>query len=444
MTDDQANLDKLPPHSPEAEQGVLGCIMLDPTDCLDATIERLQYGAEAFYEDRHKVLYDAIMALHGRKNPIDIITVQRFLKDAGQLEAVGGIAYLSQIQDSVPSAANLGYYIDIVREKHVLRLVLKQCTEAISQVYQFDGTCDQLLSEVEAGILKIRDAGSIRSEVSMKDLIRSVYDDLQRRYSGEDTGISTGFPSIDRVTGGLQPGEEFVLAARPSTGKTALAMAIAMNVAKAQHAVGVISLEMKKEKLIERMMAMEARVNTHKEAIKVWTDGDFQRCNKAAVVIKNLPIYFDDSPMNCNQIAAKARRWARKKNIKVLIIDYLQLIPAHRRGDRIDVVSEISTMIKGISKELNISVIVLAQLNRELEKDKKRKPRMADLRESGQIEQDADVIGFLYRDTDSKSDSDLSPAINLLIAKNRNGAVGEAWLKFHKEHTRFEDDTLNR
>lgn len=431
-------LDKLPPHSEEAEQGVLGCILLDPQETLDIAVERLKYGSAAFYDLRHKVIFDTLLALSAKRVPVDIISIREHMKTAGTLEDSGGIAYIAGLQDTVPSAANLGYYVDIVREKHVLRMILQQCTSSIEMVYNFEGSSDQLLGEVEAQILRIRDAGKEVGEASMTEMIKGTFDELQDRYSGKDNGIPTGFASFDRITGGLHPGEEVVVAARPSAGKTAWALCTAVNVAKENHAVGIFSLEMKRERLVERMIAAEARVNTSKPGMSRWTEQDFKRLTTAAAKLKTLPIHIDDRQLNCNQIAAKARRWVRKNRVKLIVIDYLQLVPPHRKGDRIEIVSEISVALKNISKELNISVIVLAQLNREIEKEKKRKPRMSDLRESGQIEQDADVIGFLHRVDDDPSC--LTPEVGLVIAKNRNGPIGDASFRFHKEFTRFEDE----
>jgi replicative DNA helicase len=443
-------IDRLPPHSIEAEQGVLGCVMLSPNDCLGICIEKFKKGIEVFYDLRHQVIFDLLVEMFDTKQPIDLITLQQRLKDKNQLEPVGGVTYLTALPDAVPSAANLEYYIEIVREKYILRKMIQACTSVVSRVYDHEGKVDGLLDEVERDILKISEERVEGTSMAMKDLVHRAINTIEdyHQRQGMLTGIGTGFVDFDRMTSGLHGGEMIVIAARPSMGKTSLAMNIVEHVVLEEKLpVGVFSLEMTAESLVLRMLCSRARVNMRNIRDGFLAERDFPKLTGAAGKLANAPLYIDDTAgLSILQLRAKARRMHQQYKIKMLVIDYLQLLNAgqSRVENRQQEVAQISNGVKALAKELSVPVIVLSQLNRELEKDKSRKPRLSDLRESGAIEQDADLIALLYKPEEGKEDDETPPQdqeaipVNLLIAKQRNGPTGDVQLTFFKGYTRFE------
>ena len=447
-----ASLDRLPPHSIEAEQGVLGCVMLSPSDCLGTCLEKFKKGVEVFYDLRHQVIFDTLVEMYDTKKPIDLITLQENLKLKNQLEAIGGIPYLSALPDAVPSAANLEYYIEIVREKYVLRKMIQTCTGVVSRVYEHEGKVDGLIDEVERDILKISEDRIETTSMKMKDLVHRAINTIEdyHQRQGMITGVGTGFLDFDKMTSGLHGGEMIVIAARPSMGKTSLVMNIVEHVVlEEKQPVGVFSLEMTAESLVLRMLCSRARVNMRNIRDGFLAERDFPKLTGAAGKMANAPLYIDDSAgLSILQLRAKARRMYQQYGVKLIVIDYLQLLNASsssRVENRQQEVAMISNGVKALAKELNVPVIVLSQLNRELEKDKSRKPRLSDLRESGAIEQDADLIALLYKpnegkegdDDDAPQDQEAIP-VNLLIAKQRNGPTGDVHLTFFKGYTRFE------
>ena len=445
-----AKVDRLPPHSIEAEQGVLGCVLLSPHDCLGECVEKLKNGSEVFYDLRHRTVYELLVEMYDQKHAIDLITLQQKLKDKQQLEAVGGLAYLSSLPDAVPSAANLSYYLEIVRDKFILRKMIHVCTDVVGRVFEHEGEVDGLLDEVERDILKISEARVESSSSSMKELVRqaiTTIEDYHQR-QGMLTGLATGFLDLDKMTSGLHGGEMVVIAARPSMGKTSLAMNIAEAVAIDQKLpVGVFSLEMTAESLVLRMLCSRSRVNLRSIREGFLAERDFPKLTGAAGKLANAPLFIDDtSGLSILQLRAKARRMWQQYGIKLFVIDYLQLLhsTARRAENRQQEIADISNGIKALAKELKVPIIVLSQLNRELEKDKNRKPRLSDLRESGAIEQDADLVALLYKPSsgdDEESgggpEQDALP-VNLYIAKQRNGPTGDINLTFIKSYTRFE------
>jgi replicative DNA helicase len=444
------SLDRLPPHSIEAEQGVLGCVLLSPNENLGTCIEKFKKGLEVFYDLRHQVIFDTLTEMYDAKKPIDLITLQEHLKNKGQLEAIGGIPYLSALPDAVPSAANLEYYVEIVREKYVLRKMIQTCTGVVSRVYEHEGKVDGLLDEVERDILKIAEDRVESTSMSMKDLVHRAINTIEdyHQRQGMLTGIGTGFLDFDKMTSGLHGGEMIVIAARPSMGKTSLVMNIVEHVVlEEKQPVGVFSLEMTAESLVLRMLCSRARVNMRNIRDGFLAERDFPKLTGAAGKLANAPLYIDDTAgLSILQLRAKARRMYQQYGVKLIVIDYLQLLNASssRVENRQQEVAQISNGVKALAKELNVPVIVLSQLNRELEKDKSRKPRLSDLRESGAIEQDADLIALLYKPEEGKEDDEGAPQeqeaipVNLLIAKQRNGPTGDVNLTFFKGYTRFE------
>lgn len=445
-------VDRLPPSSHEAEQGVLGCILLAPQESMGICIERFKQGSEVFYDLRHQQIYDLLAGMYDQKEAIDFITVQQRLKDQHQLEGIGGIAYLATLVDSVPSAANLGYYLNIVREKYLLRKMLQTCTGAIARVYEHEGEVDSLLDEVERDVLRISEDRVEGTSRTIKDLVHKAINTIEEFHQrqGMLTGISTGFADFDKMTSGMHGGEMVVIAARPSMGKTSLAMNIAEHVAIEERLpVGVFSLEMTSESLVLRMLCSRSRVNLRNVRDGFLAERDFPKLTGSAGKLANAPLYIDDSSgLSILQLRAKARRMFQQHGIKLFVIDYLQLLnsTSRRAENRQQEIADISNGVKALAKELNVPVIVLSQLNRELEKDKNRKPRLSDLRESGAIEQDADLVCLLYKpssgDEDEASGASSSEqdavAVNLYIAKQRNGPTGDVNLTFLKSYTRFE------
>jgi replicative DNA helicase len=442
-------LDRLPPHSIEAEQGVLGCVLLAPNENLGICIEKFRGGAEVFYDLRHRAIYELLVTMFDAKEAIDLITLPQRLKDANQLETVGGLLYLNSLVDSVPSAANLVYYLDIVREKHVLRRMITVCTGLVGRAYEHQGEVDALVDEIERDVLRISEERVEAESRTIKDLVHGAINTIelfhQRR--GVLDGLGTGFPDFDKMTSGLHPGEMIVIAARPSMGKTSLAMNIAEAVAIDQNVpVGVFSLEMTADSLVLRMLCSRARVNLRNIREGFLAERDFPKLTGAAGKLQGAPLYIDDSSgLSVLQMRARARRMWQQYGIKLFVIDYLQLLhsTARRAENRQQEIADISGGIKALAKECGVPVIVLSQLNRELEKDKERKPRLSDLRESGAIEQDADLVALLYKPSTEEKDgpiaveSDAIP-VNLLIAKQRNGPTGDVPLTFFKGYTRFE------
>jgi replicative DNA helicase len=446
-----ARTDRLPPHAPEAEQGVLGCVLLSPNDCLGQCLEKIKTGPEVFYDLRHQTIYNTLVEMYDHREPIDIITLQQRLADRQQLESIGGIPYLNSLQDGVPSAANLTYYLDIVHEKFLLRKMIQTCTEVIGRVYDFEGDAEELLDQVEADVLRMNESrvqgGATPIKRLVTDAIHTVENFFNRK--GELSGVGTGFADLDKMTDGLHGGEMIVIAARPSMGKTSLAMNIVEHAVLVRKLpVGVFSLEMTAEALVLRMLCSIAKVNLRSIREGFMTESDFPKLRMATDRLAVAPLFIDDTPgLSILQLRARARRLAQQFGVKLFVVDYLQLLHSTARRsqeNRQQEIADISSGIKALAKELKVPVLVLSQLNRELERDKSRKPRLSDLRESGAIEQDADLVGLLYKPSSGDDDEGAATEepdgipVNLLIAKQRNGPTGDVNLTFLKPYTRFE------
>lgn len=460
----EARTDRLPPHSLEAERGVLGCILLSPNPCMGESLELLKARPEVFYDLRHQVIYRTLIEMFERREPIDVITLQQRLRDAppwedsrlgapvNRLDMAGGLTYLASLPDAVPSAANLAYYANIVYEKYLLRRLVQTCTGVVSRIYEYEGDVQELLDEVERDILHISEERVEGGTVPIRELVRDAIGKIEKLHTqqGMLSGLPTGFPDLDRLTTGLHGGEMIVIAARPSVGKTSLAMNIAEHVAiDLKLPVAVFSLEMTAESLVMRLLCSRARVNLRNVREGFLAERDFPRLTAAAGKLASAPLHIDDtSGLSILQLRAKARRLAQQHGIRLFVIDYLQLLhsTSRRAENRQQEIADISNGVKALAKELNVPVIVLSQLNRDVEKrGAGEAPRLSDLRESGAIEQDADVVGLLYRDTRGREDED--PArdfdeeavpVKLYIAKQRNGPTGEIDLVFLRPYTRFE------
>jgi len=447
-----AKIERLPPHSIEAEQGVLGCVLLSPQDCMGECIEKLKPGREVFYDLRHQTLFQILAEMYDQKQAIDLITLQQRLKNLQQLENAGGLAYVSSLPDGVPSAANLEYYLEIVLEKYLLRRMIQTCTGIVGRVFDYEGEVDMLLDEVERDILRISEERVSGAGATIKDLVNKAITKIEEYHQnhGMLTGISTGFADLDKMTTGLHEGEMIVIAARPSVGKTSLAMNIAEHVSlELKVPVGVFSLEMTADQLVLRMLCSRSRVNLRNIREGFLAERDFPKLTGAAGRLAAAPLFIDDSSaLSILQLRAKARRMWQQYGIKLFVIDYLQLLnsTSRRAENRQQEIAEISGGIKSLAKELNVPIVVLSQLNRELERrGPGERPRLSDLRESGAIEQDADLVGLLYRETKNKDgDDELSEVeqeaipVKLCIAKQRNGPTGDVELTFIKSYTRFE------
>src|SRR5215831_15173522 len=446
--DVRPTVDRLPPHAPEAETGVLGCVLLSPNECMGECIEKFKPGVEVFYDLRHQTIFGILAEMYDKREAIDVITVQQRLKDKQLLEQVGGIAYLAALPDAVPSAANLSYYADIVLEKFLLRRMIHTCTDVVGRVYDFEGEVDSLMDEVERDILRISEARVQTTTTTIKDLVKKAINTIEdfHQRQGLLTGIGTGFTDLDKMTSGLHGGEMIVIAARPSMGKTSLAMNIAEHASVEQRLpVGVFSLEMTSESLVLRMLCSRSRVNLRNVREGFLAERDFPKLTGAAGKLAGSPLFIDDSSgLSILQLRAKARRMHQQYQIKLFVIDYLQLLhsTARRAENRQQEIADISSGIKALAKELDVPIIVLSQLNRELEREKNRKPRLSDLRESGAIEQDADVVGLLYKPSAGDEDesgtggatTEEAAPVNLLIAKQRNGPTGDVNLTFLKSY----------
>ena len=443
---------RTPPHSVEAEQGVLGSMLISPHETIAECVEKI--NEEYFYVPAHRTIYDVLVDLWNTRQGIDLITFTQVLRDRNLLDSVGGAAFVTNLFTFVPTAANVQYYLEIVRDKYILRQIISAATESVRRAYEEQEEVDSLLDEVEQ---KIFDVGEDRFKgqmLSMKDHAMQAIETIEKLYErkGSITGISTGFVEFDRMTSGLHPSEMVVIAARPSMGKTALAMNIAEYVAiNEKLAVGVFSLEMSSQQLVQRMLCSRARVNLQRVRDGFLGERDFPSLTAAASKLAEARMFIDDSAsLSILELRAKARRLKAQHDVSLIIVDYLQLLRSTTRraqDNRQLEISEISAGLKALAKDLKIPVIVLAQLNRQPEQRTGGKPRLSDLRESGSIEQDADLVGLLVRpelyEEDEEARVEKAGEAELIIAKQRNGPVGEIPLTFLKEYTRFETRARN-
>ena len=440
------------PNSQDAEQGLLGSMLISPQDVIGECVE--QISDRYFYLPAHAVIYQILVELWNEQKAIDFITLTQILRDRKLLEAIGGPAVVTHLFTFTPTAANASYYLEIVREKYILREIISACTQCASRAYEDQGEVNTLLDDVERRVLAINENRFKEQIVPMKDLVMEAIETIETLYErrGALTGLPTGFKDLDRLTSGLHPAEMIVVAARPSMGKTALAMNIAEHVALvAKHPVAVFSLEMSNQQLVQRLLCSRARVNLQKLRDGFLSERDFPNLTQAASKLAESQMYIDDSAgLSILELRAKARRLKSVYNIQLIVIDYLQLLRSTSRraqDNRQLEIAEISAGIKGLAKELNVPIIVLAQLNRQPEARSGGKPRLSDLRESGSIEQDADLVALLVRsevyEDDEEARAEKAGEAELIIAKQRNGPVGEVRLTFLKEFTRFEDRAPN-
>ncbi len=439
-------LSKLPPHSIDAEESILSAVLIDNTTLIDI-VEILT--PEDFYRPTHQLIYKAMMDLFARTEPVDIVTVVNSLKESGKLEITGGATYLSRLVDTVPVTVNAEYHARIIHNKAMLRRLIEKSSEIINKCYDELGDVEETLDFAQQTIFNVADNKLKPSFSHLSDLINMNINTLEERQNNnsEYTGIPSGYTQFDKLTSGLQDSDLIILAARPSMGKTAFVLNIARNVAVNENKlVAVFSLEMAKEQLSMRLLTSEARINSDRLKNGTIGEEDWARVADAAGTISEAPIYIDDTPnITAMEIRAKARRLKMDHDLSLIVIDYLQLMRGPSMGDRRDLeIAEISRSLKALAKELKIPVVALSQLNRMLEQRADKRPLMSDLRESGAIEQDADIIAFIYRDEVYNKDEN-SPnkgKAELIVAKNRNGATGTAHLTFIGKYTRFENASI--
>jgi replicative DNA helicase len=438
------NLRKVPPQNLEAESSVLGGILLE-NDAINIVLELLR--PEDFYRESHRKVFRAMIELTDRSEPVDLITLSDYLNGRGELDAVGGSAYLASLADSVPTAANISYYARIVREKSILRSLIRTATEIATRGYEEQGNVEEFLDTAEKVIFDISEKKIKASFVAVGDMIKDTLKTVEKLYEHKEmvTGVPTGYEDLDKLTAGLQPSDLIIVAGRPSMGKTAFSLNIAANAAFAGVGVAVFSLEMAKEQLVLRMLCSEARVNNSKVRSGYLAERDFPKLANAAGRLHEALIYVDDTPaISVLELRAKARRLVRDRSKKVglIVIDYLQLMRGMGgASNREQEISEISRSLKALAKELAVPVIAISQLNRRVEDRGDRRPMMSDLRESGAIEQDADVIMFIYRDEVYNQNSEEKGKAEIIVAKQRNGPIDKVELTFLNEFMRFENYT---
>ena len=439
----EENLRRVPPQSLEAEESVLGGILLD-NGALDLVVEIL--NTDDFYRESHRKVFRAVLQLSEHNEPADLVTLSEVLRSRGDLADVGGASYLAELAERVPTAANIATYARIVREKSILRGLIGVATDIATRGYDPSHNAGELLDRAERSIFAIRDRKTTLGLRRLDTILPGTFELIDRLHRDKQsvTGVPTGLTRLDMLTAGLQPSELIIVAGRPSTGKTALCLNIAAHAAlKHGIGVGIFSLEMAEEQIALRLLCAEAELDLARIRSGRLTDEEFPKVAAAAGALSNAPIYIDDraaqSPL---EIRAKARRLKRDSDaaLGLIIVDYLQLMRGSEgRDSREQEISEISGSLKALAKELRVPVLALSQLNRRVEDRNPPVPRLSDLRESGAIEQDADVIAFIYREEDPPEDDDRPEPVKLSVAKQRNGPIGIVDLEFQRKYTRFGD-----
>ena len=438
--------ERIPPHNIEAEQAVIGAILIEP-NAFSTASERIT--ATDFYRTSHQVVFEAMFALFEKGEPIDMVTVTRWLQDADKLDISGGVPYLTNLAQSVPTAANIDYYSRIVEEKALLRRLIETATNIVTTTFSQEDAVAEVLDEAERSILEVSNKQNASAFKPIKDVLIDVYDNIEQLHHAKSdvTGIPTGYRDLDRMTSGFQRNDLIIIAARPSMGKTAFALNIAQNVAiNTDENVAIFSLEMGADQLVQRMLCAEGNINSQRLRTGKLEQEDWEKLTLAMGSLSHAGVFIDDSPgIRVSDIRSKCRRLKQEYGLGMIIIDYLQLIQgnANSQENRQQEVSEISRSLKGLARELEVPLIALSQLSRGVESRQDKRPMMSDLRESGSIEQDADIVGFLYRDDYYEDDAENSN-IEIILAKQRNGPTGTVELHFAKEYNKFVDLEFNR
>lgn len=433
---------RIPPQNTEAEASLLGAILID-ADAIVKIADMISSGD--FYEERHARIYEAIQQLYEKHSPIDVLTLANQLKATGFLDMAGGNAYLTELTNFVPTAAHVEQYAEIVAQKALRRRLIKASQEIVGLGYDEAKSLQELIEEAESELFQVSQKHVKQDITSIETILSESFDRLDELHKdkGKIRGVPTGFKDLDNILAGLQRSDLFILAARPSMGKTAFALNLAHNVAvKADEAVLVFSLEMSKEQLVDRMLSMESGVDAWALRTGNLTDTDFEKIGQAMGTLSEAQIYIDDTPgITVSDLRTKARREAHQRPIGLIVVDYLQLMSGGSKfgaeGNRVQEISEISRGLKGIARELNVPLIALSQLSRSVESRSPQIPQLSDLRESGSIEQDADVVAFIYREDYYNPETDRRNITDIFIKKHRNGPTGAVELYFDKEKQRF-------
>jgi len=436
-------IDRIPPQNLEAEQAVLGGMLIE-REAISKVAEFLR--GEDFYREAHRLIFSAMLDLFNRNEAVDLVTVTEHLRKADKLENAGGIAYITSLANSVPTAANILYHGRIVEEKALLRQLINTATNIAGMGYEASEEVADILDKAEKLILEVSGRKVTGDFTPIKSIIFDAFGKIEQLYAskGGITGLASGFKDLDRLTSGLQPSDLILIAARPSMGKTAFTLNIASHVAiREKKAVAFFSLEMSKEQLVQRMLCAEASIDSQRLRIGELEDRDWTKLISAADRLSSAPIFIDDTPgITVMEMRAKARRLKIEHDLKLIMIDYLQLMQGSggRSGEsRQQEISEISRSLKALARELNVPVIALSQLSRSVESRQVKKPMLSDLRESGSLEQDADIVAFLYREDYYNPDTENKNITDVIIAKHRNGPVDTVQLFFHKQFTKFAD-----
>lgn len=429
---------RVPPHNDEAEVSVLGAILLEK----DAIIKVADIlNEEDFYSDANCIIYASMVELYEKHSPIDLITLTNKLAEKKQLDNVGGASYIATLVNSVPSAANIVHYAKIIADKAILRRLIESSNDIASLAYIEKGDTSKVLDEAEQKIFKIAEKHLKGKFISIKNILEDSFERIDELHKDKDKlrGIPTGFKALDNILAGLQPSDLIILAARPSVGKTSLALNMAENIAgKDGIPVAIFSLEMSKEQLVDRLLASEAKIDSWKLRTGNLDDNDFPKIGRAMATLSEAPLFIDDSPLvNVLEMRTKARRLQAEKGLGLIIVDYLQLMQGGNSENRVQEISAISRELKGLARELSVPVVALSQLSRAVESRPDKRPILSDLRESGSIEQDADVVMFIYRDELYNPDTERKGIAEVLIRKHRNGPIGTVELFFKQEQTAF-------
>jgi len=432
---------KVPPQNIEAEQSVLGAMLIDD-NAIGAAVEILDVAW--FYEEAHRRIYQAMLDLYNERKNVDLITLSEKLRNDGALESVGGQPYLSQLTEVVPTAANISYYANIVKEKGILRNLIKNATQIVNGCYESQASVDEVMDSAEQLIFEVADIRHQQKSEPIKDLVKRSIEKIDKLYQRKEkvTGLETGFLDFDRMTSGLQPSDLIILAGRPSMGKSAFAGAIVEHVGlRLKKPVAFFSLEMSKEQLVQRMLCSQAKIDAHKVRTGFLSASDWPLLTKAAGKLSESKIFIDDTPaITSLELRAKARRLKVQYDIQLIVLDYLQLMRGFGHMEsRQQEISEISRSIKALARELNVPILALSQLSRAVEGRQDHRPQLSDLRESGAIEQDADVVVMLMREEYYNPTEENQNKADVIIGKQRNGPVGTFRLAFLKEFVRFEN-----
>ena len=436
-----ASSSRVPPHSLEAETGVLGAILLN-NDVLPQVAEIVD--RDDFYRSGHRLLFEAMVELSERGSPIDLVTVTEELRGKGLLEKAGGAAYISELTDRVPSARNAEHYARIVRERAIQRKLIWVATEIASEGYDPEADVEEYLDRAEQAIFEITQRKVSPSFVRLRDILRDAFTRIEELYEKKElvTGVPTGYTDLDQVTAGLQPSDLVIIAGRPGMGKTSFVLNVAQHAA-IEHGIPVafFSLEMSREQLAMRLLCSEARVDSHRLRRGLLRDSDWPKLTRAAGTLAEAPIFIDDTPgISTLEVRAKSRRLKAETNLGLVIVDYLQLMRSRGKYDvREQEISEISRSLKALAKEIHVPVVALSQLNRGVESRSDKRPLLSDLRESGAIEQDADVIMFIYRDEVYNKESPDKGIAEIIVGKQRHGPTATVKLAFLSEYTMFEN-----